>query len=127
LQRYPFSERYGWVQDKYGVSWQLILSNAGAEARPFIEPSLMFAGPVYGRAEQAIDFYTSVFRDAKRGTIARYGRGQEPNKEGTIMFADFAIGNQWIAAADSALDHNFDFNEAISFLVPCESQEEIDY
>jgi predicted 3-demethylubiquinone-9 3-methyltransferase (glyoxalase superfamily) len=43
------------------------------------------------------------------------------------MFSDFMLGDQWFAAMDSALEHEFAFNEAISFLVPCESQEQIDY
>ena len=59
--------------------------------------------------------------------VARYGKGQEPDKEGTIMFTDFALGGQWFAAMDSARTHDFAFNEAISLLIPCETQDEIDY
>ncbi len=127
LDSYPFSERYGWVQDKYGLSWQLILSNPGDDIRPVIVPSLMFVGDVVGRTEEAIDFYLSVFRDSKRGVTARYDKGQEPDKEGTIMFADFMIENQWFAAMDSAIEHDFAFSEATSFLIECQSQEETDY
>ena len=61
------------------------------------------------------------------GALARYGAGQEPDKEGTLMFADFMLENQWFAAMDSAHEHHFAFNEAISFLVDCDTQEEIDY
>jgi predicted 3-demethylubiquinone-9 3-methyltransferase (glyoxalase superfamily) len=127
LQQYPFSERYGWVQDKYGVSWQLILSDPKGEERPFIVPSLLFVGKVSGKAEDAVLFYLSVFKSSKRGIVVRYSKGQEPNKEGTIMFGDFMIENQWFAAMDSALMHDFSFNEAISFIVNCDTQEEIDY
>jgi predicted 3-demethylubiquinone-9 3-methyltransferase (glyoxalase superfamily) len=127
LQQYPFSERYGWVQDRYGLSWQLILSNPEGEERPVIVPSLMFVGAVAGRAEEAINFYLSVFTDSKIGAIQRYGPGQEPDKEGTVMFADFMLSNQWFAGMDSAHEHDFAFNEAISFIVNCETQEEIDY
>jgi predicted 3-demethylubiquinone-9 3-methyltransferase (glyoxalase superfamily) len=127
LDKYPFSEHYGWIQDKYGLSWQLILSDPSGEERPFIVPSLMFVGNVAGRAEEAINFYLSVFRNSKMGAIQRYGAGQEPDKEGTVMFADFMLEDQWFAALDSAREHNFAFNEAISFLVNCDTQEEIDY
>jgi len=127
LDKYPFSERYGWIQDKYGLSWQLILSDLSGEPRPFIVPSLMFTGPVAGRAEEAIDFYTSVFHDSRRGMTARYGPGMEPDREGTIMFADFMLENQWFAAMDSAREHDFGFTEAISLLINCETQAEIDY
>jgi predicted 3-demethylubiquinone-9 3-methyltransferase (glyoxalase superfamily) len=127
LDHYPFSERYGWVQDKYGLSWQLILSDPEGEERPFIIPSLLFVGDVVGKAEEAVDLYLSVFRDAKRGDVVRYGKGQEPDQEGTIMFSDFMLEGQWFAAMDSAHEHNFGFNEAISFMVSCDTQDEIDY
>lgn len=127
LGEYPFSKRYGWIQDKYGLSWQLILSNPDGEERPVIVPSLLFAGSVYGKAEKATDFYLSVFKNSRRGSILRYPEGMEPEKEGTVMFTDFMIENQWFSAMDSALEHKFAFNEAISFMVQCDSQDEIDY
>ncbi len=127
LDKYPFSERYGWIQDKYGLSWQLILSNPDGEERPFVVPSLMFVGAVCGKAEEASNFYLSIFKNTKRGIIARYPKGMEPDKEGTIMFTDFMIENQWFAAMDSAREHNFAFNEAISLMVYCDTQKEIDY
>jgi predicted 3-demethylubiquinone-9 3-methyltransferase (glyoxalase superfamily) len=127
LQEYPFSKHYGWIQDKYGLSWQLFLANPEGEERPFIRPSLMFVGKVYGKAEEASDFYISIFKYSKRGIITRYGNGQAPDKEGSVMFSDFMIENQWFAAMDSAYKHDFGFNEAVSFMVPCETQKEIDY
>jgi predicted 3-demethylubiquinone-9 3-methyltransferase (glyoxalase superfamily) len=87
----------------------------------------MFTQDKAGKAEEAIDFYCSVFKNSKRGTTARYPTGMEPDKEGTIMFADFNILDTWIAAMDSAQAHKFVFNEAISLIVPCETQAEIDY
>lgn len=127
IDKYPFSERYGWVQDKFGLSWQLILTNPEGEERPFIIPSLLFVGDVYGKAEEASDFYISVFKDAKRGMIARYPAGMEPDKEGAVMFTDFKLEGQWFAAMDSARQHDFAFNEAISLMVYCNDQTEIDY
>ncbi len=127
LQKYEFSEKYGWVKDKYGVSWQLILTNPSGEERPEIMPSLMFVGDLYGKTEEATDFYISVFKNSKRGIIARYPAGMEPDKEGAVMFTDFQLEGQWFTAMESAHDHKFSFSEAISLLVNCESQEEIDY
>jgi predicted 3-demethylubiquinone-9 3-methyltransferase (glyoxalase superfamily) len=127
LDKYPFSERYGWIQDKYGLSWQLILTNPEGEERPPIVPSLMFVGKNCGKTEEALEFYLSVFRNSKPGAVFRYGPGQEPDKEGTVMFADFMLAGQWFAAMDSAREHGFNFNEAISFRVYCDTQEEIDY
>ncbi len=126
LDTYPFSERYGWVEDRYGVNWQLMLSDPEGDPRPFIVPSLLFVGDVAGRAEEAIDLYTSVFEDAGRGIVARYGPDQEPEEEGTLMFADFKLEDQWFAAMDSAHDHAFTFNEGVSLQVLCEDQAQID-
>lgn len=127
LDKYPFSERYGWVQDTYGLSWQLILTNPEGDERPLVIPSLMFVGDMCGKAEEATDFYLSVFRNSKRGAISRYGAEQAPDKEGTVMFTEFNLEGQWFAAMDSARRHDFSFNEAISLIVHCEDQKEIDY
>lgn len=127
LDQYPFSEKYGWIQDRYGLSWQLILTNPEGEERPALVPSLLFIGDQYGKAEEAITFYLSVFKNAKQGVISRYPKGMEPDKEGTIMFSDFMLEHQWFAAMDSAYEHKFSFNEALSFMVYCDTQEEIDY
>lgn len=128
LGEYPFSKRYGWVADKYGFSWQLILTNPEGEERPLIIPSLLYVTDTGLTAEEATDFYLSVFKGSTRGTIARYPAGSEPNKEGAVMFTDFKLLGQWFAAMDGSTEmHKFGFNEAISLIVYCEDQKEIDY
>jgi len=128
LDKYPFSERYGWTEDKYGFSWQLIYTNPEGDERPLIIPSLLFVSDECDQAEAATDFYLSVFKNTKRGALARYPAGSEPNKEGAIMFTDFTLEGQWFAAMDaSALMHDFAFNEAVSFMILSKDQEEIDY
>lgn len=124
---YPFSQRYGWVQDRFGLSWQLILTDPEGERRPFITPLLMFAGDVCGKAEEAVDFYLSVFGGGRRGTLIRYPAGMEPDREGTVMFSDFQVEGTWLAAMDSARADGFEFNEAISFMVCCADQARIDH
>jgi predicted 3-demethylubiquinone-9 3-methyltransferase (glyoxalase superfamily) len=125
LDKYPFSDRYGWIQDKYGVSWQLILPQQKAPQK--VMPSMLFVNEVYGKAEEAIQYYTSIFHHANAGTIARYPGGMEPDKEGTIMYSDFMLEEQWFVAMDSAHNHQFHFNEAISLMVHCDNQQEVDY
>ena len=127
LDKYPFSDRYGWIQDKFGLSWQLILSDSSGDERPFITPALLFVGEVCGKAEEASDYYLSIFNNTERGMIARYPKDMEPDREGTIMYTDFVLENQWFAAMDSGHQHNFAFNEAISFVVYCDTQQQIDY
>lgn len=126
LNAYPFSERFGWVEDKYGLSWQVIYADNSA-IQQTIMPALMFVGAVCGKTEEAITLYTSVFQNAHTNFLQRYGKGEEPDKEGTVRYAEFTLNGMEFGAMDSAHEHSFAFNEAISFLIPCETQAEIDY
>lgn len=126
LDAYPFNPRFGWVQDRFGVSWQLALSETNAAGQPSITPSLLFVGANCGKAEDAISFYTSVFSKSAVGHVMRYGPDQAPDREGTVMHADFMLAGQPFTIGESAWPHEFAFNEAISFIVTCDSQAEID-
>jgi len=126
LGAYPFSERYGWTQDRYGLSWQVMLVGE-REAKQKIVPTLMFVGEQCGNAESAVALYTAIFGDSAVGEIMRYGKDEEPDEEGTVKHAGFTLEGQQFAAMDSAHEHNFSFNEAISFMVQCGNQKEIDY
>ncbi len=123
---YPFSKRYGWIQDKHGLSWQLMFFG-DCEFKQKIVPTLMFVGNVVGKAEEAINFYVSVFHNSAIGNILRYSKSEEPDVGGTIKHVSFKLEGQEFAAMDSVQEHNFAFNEAISLVVHCEVQEEIDY
>lgn len=126
LGTYDFSERYGWIRDKYGVTWQLILTKPTGEPRPAVLPSIMFTGDNTGKAGEAMDFWVSMFKNAKRGMTAQYPPGASPEPAAKIMFAEFMLEGQWFTAMDSGYMHKFGFNEAISLLVRCKSQQEID-
>ncbi len=125
LGAYPFSELYAWVRDGYGLSWQ-VMAMGDREIRQKITPTLMFVGEQCGRAEEAIRFYASIFKDSRIGDIMRYGKGEEPDKEGSIKHAGFTLENQEFAAMESASEHKFGFSEAISLMIGCETQKEID-
>jgi predicted 3-demethylubiquinone-9 3-methyltransferase (glyoxalase superfamily) len=126
LGEYPFSEKYGWVQDKYGLSWQIMFMG-DYKTKQRIIPTLLFVGKQNGKAEEAINFYSSVFGNSRVGDVLRYSKGEEPDKEGNVKHASFMLEDQDFAAMDSAREHNFAFNEAISFMVHCNTQKEIDY
>ena len=126
LGAYPFSERYGWLQDKYGLSWQIIYSS-GEHVKQKITPVIMFVGSVCGKAEEAVNFWTSIFPEAKVNAILHFGKGEEPDKEDTLKYGSFSLFGQEFGAMDSAHEHPFTFNEAISFIVNCDTQEEINY
>jgi len=124
--KYEWSEKYVWLQDRFGVNWQL--SYGGMEKTDQkISIMLMFTGEKAGRAEQAINFYTSVFKSSSDNKgISRYSK-DDNDTEGTIKHAEFRLGDQAFMAFDSSLMHQFGFNEAVSIVVECETQEEIDY
>jgi predicted 3-demethylubiquinone-9 3-methyltransferase (glyoxalase superfamily) len=124
LDSYPFSEKYGWVEDKYGLSWQLILN---PEADQKIVPALLFVGDQCGKAKEAVYFYTSIFNDSTIGTLFPYGSDQQENNPEHLAHATFALMGQSFIAMDSGLEHDFGFSEAISLLVYCENQAEVDY
>jgi predicted 3-demethylubiquinone-9 3-methyltransferase (glyoxalase superfamily) len=126
LDAYPWSNRYGWVQDKYGVSWQLSVSMPGQMAEVGTFPSLLFTGNQNGRAEAALNFYTSLFQHSSIEVVSRYQAGDH-DTEGNINFAQFIVNGQKMSAMDSSQNHNFQFDQGISLVVNCDTQEEIDY
>lgn len=122
LGTYPFSQKYGWIQDKYGVSWQLILNDAPQK----IVPSLLFVGEVYKKAEAAMQHYTSLLPDSKIIDIARYGESVPGEQADAVMYSSFSLANELFSAMDSGYAHAFTFTPAISFIINCDSQEEVD-
>jgi predicted 3-demethylubiquinone-9 3-methyltransferase (glyoxalase superfamily) len=125
LDPYPFSDRYGWTTDRFGLSWQVMLDTRG-DIEQAIVPTLMFVGDVCGKAEEAGDLYASVFPDSKVDHVMRYGEDHEPDQPGTVQHLFASLSGYKIAAMDSAAEHEFGFTEAISLMVGCDSQEEID-
>lgn len=126
LGEYPFSARYGWVEDRFGVSWQLMLTDPEGDPRPFVIPSLMFSGAVQNRASEAIDFYTSVFEDSEAGGRYPYGEPTGPATPEALMYGEFRIGEQWFAVMDSAVEQDAPFTCGVSLEVLCADQAEID-
>lgn len=125
LDKYEWSEKYGWLEDRYGVNWQLFLGKMEEVGQKFT-PCLLFTGAQAGKAEKAVQFYTSVFKDSSVTGILKYGPG-EPEPEGLVKHSQFRLGHSVFMAMDSSLMHGFGFNEALSLVVECDSQEELDY
>ena len=126
MDSYPWSKKYGWVQDKFGVTWQLTIDKAENSSQKFI-PALMFSGTNFGQAEGAINFYSDIFADSSTKLISRYGPDDSNGQDGKINHAQFELNGQLFAVMDSAIVHDFDFNEAVSFVVECKDQKQIDY
>lgn len=125
LQEYPFSRRYAWVRDEVGFTWQLMLTDPAAEPRPFLTPSFMFGGVADGNAEPATNAWLDLFHGSGRGDLVRYGAGA-PVAEGSVMFTDFRLNEQWFAAMDAGTFHDFTFGPGVSMMVLCRDEAEVE-
>ncbi len=123
LGSYPWSSKYGWVSDAYGVSWQVALDANRAQK---ITPSFLFTGKQFGRAEEAIKRYTELFQPSKIGTINRLTEAESPGAGGKVKLAEFELLGYQMMAMDSNLPHPFQFSEGVSLSVSCDDQREID-
>ena len=114
LQKYPFSQKFGWAGDRYGLSWQLNLGAKETRVTPF----LTFVGKLYGKTEEALKYWTSLFKDSKVEHVERDGAA--------VKHALFTLGGQQFMAMESDLEHTWSFNEAFSLFVDCKTQDEVD-
>lgn len=123
INTYPWSERYGWLQDKYGFTWQISF-DPKTKGQNF-RPSMLFVGKLFGRTEEAINFYSSVIENSSPTQILRYLSG-DPNA-GKVLYSEFKLNGYDMIAMDGPGDHNYTFDEAVSFVIECETQKEIDH
>lgn len=126
LGEYPFSAHYGFIADRYGVTWQLMLTDPAGEPRPFIIPTFLFNGAMQNRAGDAIGRWLGAFDDARLGTRVDYPEATGPASAGAVMFADFQLCGQWFAAMDSGVEMDQPFTCGVSHAVMCADQAEID-
>lgn len=119
LDKYSWSEKYGWTVDKYGVEWQLILSDKSDKQK--LVPAFMFVDKLFGKGEEAINFYMSLFANANIKFMAR----DEANK--SILHCVFSLSGQNFVLMEGPGTHNYTFSLAYSLVVNCETQAEIDH
>ena len=121
LDRYPFSEKFGWVKDKFGVTWQLNLSRKPQTINTF----LMYGDKMNGRAEEAVKYYVSLFPNSHVDALHHFEAG-EPGDLGTVKHAKFTLNGEEFSAMDSNRSHGFTFTPGLSLYINCETQEEVD-
>lgn len=126
LGDYPHSPRYGWVEDRFGVSWQLILTDPDGEPRPFVLPTLTFGGAAQNRAAEAVDHYLDVLPGSRPGVKVTFSEQHGPAAPGAVQFSDLVLAGQWFVAMDAAAAQDFSFTEGVSLAVTCQDQAEID-
>lgn len=125
LQDYEFSPCFGWLADRFGLNWQLMTGEE--KAGQSITPSLLFSGAHHGLARAAIEYYVSVFEDAVVKTFIPYAAGEAASQKAQVKYAQFRLKGTNFVAMDNAMEADYTFNEAFSFVVPCQDQDEIDY
>lgn len=125
LDQYPWSAKYGFLADKFGVCWQLMLGEIPSNGQK-IMPSFLFVGDQYGKAQAAIKQYISVFPNSKIEQL-NIDETEGSPQSGSLQFGDFILENQLFAAMDGFGEHQFQFNEGVSLVVECDTQEEIDH
>lgn len=125
LDKYDWSPKYAWVQDKYGLSWQLDVEKINSSQK--IVPSLLFANEKFNKVKEAVTFYTSVFPDSKIILESPFDKSAGLPDD-TLLFAQFKLSDYLFnSMSGSTAKHDFDFNEAFSFTVDCKDQKEVDY
>jgi predicted 3-demethylubiquinone-9 3-methyltransferase (glyoxalase superfamily) len=123
IDTWPWSERYGWLADKFGMTWQ-ISSTGKKDGELRILPSMLFVGDKFGLAEKAIHHYSAVIQPCSTDTMVKYPES-DPNA-GKVMYAEFTLNESPVIAMDGPGEHQYTFNEAVSFVLECDTQEEID-
>jgi predicted 3-demethylubiquinone-9 3-methyltransferase (glyoxalase superfamily) len=125
LDKYDWSPKYAWVKDKFGLSWQLDVEAINSPQK--IVPSLLFVNDKYSKVKEAINHYTSIFPDSK--ILMEFPAGSSSNNsEDYLLFAQIKLNDYLInCMSGGTMNHNFDFNDAISLMIYCNTQEEIDY
>ena len=124
LDKYPWSNKYAWVQDKFGVSWQLDIDSIHSDQK--IVPAILFANEKAAQVKNAVDFYCSIFQKSKILMESPWDESAGMPK-GSLLFAQFKLnGYIFNAMSGGAMKHEFDFNEAVSFMIYCKDQKEID-
>jgi predicted 3-demethylubiquinone-9 3-methyltransferase (glyoxalase superfamily) len=124
IDKYPWSERYGWIQDKFGFTWQVMVHD-GKDNKQTVCPSMLFTKEKFGKAEEAVKLYTSVFKNSNIDVLIPYPAGDA--NAGKVMFSEFKLNGYNIVAMDGPGNHEYTFNEAVSLVVNCDTQDEIDY
>lgn len=124
IGEYPWSQRYGWLQDKFGITWQISVAPNG-EAGRNIRPSMLFTGERFGKAAAAIQLYGSVFENDATNMMVPYPEGDA--NAGKVMYSECSLNGYQLIAMDGPGVHDYTFNEGVSFVVECDNQDEIDH
>ncbi|OJF92416.1 VOC family protein [Alkalibacterium sp. 20] len=125
LGEHSFGKSYGWLEDRYGLSWQILLVDHPISQK--LIPQFLFSNAVNGKAEEALRYYTEVFPESSIEDLHHYKSGDIENPRAKVLFSEFYLAGTQFNAIDDAFESDFTFNEAFSLEILCDDQKEIDY
>lgn len=124
LDNYDWSPLYAWVEDKFGVSWQLDANSSGQNET--IIPTLLFVNRKNTLVKEAVKYYKNIFPGSETIFEAPFPPEAEM-PEGSLLFARFQLNENVFNIMCSTEPHDYDFTPGNSIVIECETQEEIDY
>ncbi|MEG3226198.1 VOC family protein [Streptococcus suis] len=126
LGEYPFSPYYVWLEDRFGLSWQL--SYAPGLDKPYqFDICLLFSQEQVGLAQPMLDYYKDKLPQASVGQLSYYGEGEAAVAAAKLNYAELFIGDQKIIVMDHGYGGEASFNEAFSLMVYVDSQDELNF
>jgi predicted 3-demethylubiquinone-9 3-methyltransferase (glyoxalase superfamily) len=124
LDTYDWAEKYAWLTDRYGVSWQLDRDDINSTQK--IVPSFLFANEKMALVKRAMTHYAGIFKSSRILLEAPYPESADV-PDGMLLFAQFKLNDFIFNAMSSTYPHEFDFTHGNSFVIECETQDEIDH
>jgi predicted 3-demethylubiquinone-9 3-methyltransferase (glyoxalase superfamily) len=125
INKYDWSDRYGFLQDKFGLAWQIMKGNY-SDVNQKITPTLLFVGNNFGKAEAAVKYYTEIIQPSAIDGMLLYTENEGP-AAGSVKHSQYVLDGKVFMAMDGFGEHQFHFSEGVSFVIECANQEEIDY
>lgn len=124
LDTYDWSPRYAWIEDKYGVNWQLDVEAINNSQK--IVPNLLFVNEKNTCVKEAREKYMSVFKN-NMALMEMVYPPPAGMPAGSLLFAQFKLNGFIMNAMSSTLQHDYDFSPGNSFVIECDTQAEIDF
>ncbi|MDX2136104.1 MAG: VOC family protein [Saprospiraceae bacterium] len=124
LGAYAWGPHYAWVQDRYGVNWQLDPDRL--PIRQQIAPTLLFVNEKNTRVREALDHYQTVFPEFRLLVESPYAP-EAGLPAGALLFAQCKLNGTVLNAMSSTMAHDYDFTPGNSLVISCDTQAEIDH
>lgn len=126
LGEYPFSPYYVWLEDRFGLSWQL--SYAPDLDKPYqFDICLLFSQEQVGLSQPMLDYYKDKLPQASVGQLSYYGEGEAAVEAATLNYAELLVAGQKLIVMDHGYGGEASFNEAFSLMVYVDSQDELNF